>query len=385
MKKRVLVLGCTGSIGRSTLDIIRSHPDLFTVAGLSAHLNESELLKLSKEFDTGQTALSGAVPRCDAVQYHGQERLLTFIEETEADIVVNGIAGSDGLLPSIAALQSGKDLALANKETIVMAGNLVRELAEKKERNILPVDSEHSALFFLFKGFNGLSITEIILTASGGAFRDTAAAQLDKVTFRDALKHPTWNMGKKITIDSATLANKGLEVIEAHLLFSVPPESISVVIHPQSRIHSLVRTKEGSLYAQISDPDMRIPIQNALTYPEVIDSSFGRMNLGNSPGDCTELTFRSVDEKKYPMLPLAFSAACAGGAAPIVYNAANEIAVNGFIAEHIGYYGIPRVVESTLERNWENLITSFEQIIEIDKRARTEATAEIQKIAQGVT
>jgi len=373
----------------STLDIIRTHRDRFTVVGLSAHGNESGLLHASEEFDTSRLALSGAPPRSQAVHYHGPEGLRTCIEETDADIVVNGIAGSEGLLPSIAALQSGKDLALANKETIVMAGNLVGELAKKMNRNILPVDSEHSALFFLFKGFDALSIKEIILTASGGAFRDMETEQLHRVTFRDALNHPTWNMGKKITIDSATLANKGLEVIEAHILFAMPTESISVVIHPQSSIHSLVRTAEGSLYAQISEPDMRIPIQNALTYPDVIDSSFASLELGSGFAEgfkrCSELTFLSVDEKKYPMLPLAFSAARSGGAAPIVYNAANEIAVNAFIGEQIGYFDIPAVVESTLERNWENLITSFKQILEIDKRARTETAAEIQKIVQGVT
>ncbi len=377
-KKRVIVLGCTGSIGKSCLDVIRSHRDKFEITGLSAHRNETVLRTLAKEFPNAECALSGIEGThgsaadgnsgFDKIGYFGQEGLREMIRTIEADIVVNGVAGSSGLISSITALEAGKDLALANKETIVMAGELILKLAADKGKKVLPVDSEHSALFFLTLSLDKLHIQELILTASGGAFRDVSKEGLSTVTLEDALRHPTWQMGEKITVDSATLANKGLEVIEAYALFNLSREKIKVVIHPQSCVHSLVRTGDGSLYAQISKPDMRLPIQNALTYPETIASQFGRLEL-----EGTTLTFLPVDYGKYPMLGLAYSCIESGGTFPIVYNAANEVAVEAFCKDRIPFLAISAIVEKTLEKNWALSLNSFEQVLEVDSLARETA------------
>ncbi|RKX77316.1 MAG: 1-deoxy-D-xylulose-5-phosphate reductoisomerase [Spirochaetes bacterium] len=374
-KKKLIILGSTGSIGRSTLDVVRAHPDRFGIAALSAHTNESKLLDQAKEFSVSVTALSGKNPESDLVTYLGERGIISMIEETEADMVVNGIAGSRGLLPSVAALSSGKDLALANKETIIMAGELVTSLAGEKGRKIIPVDSEHSAIFHLLQKVQLSDVEEIILTASGGAFRDLSLDDLNHVTVEQALKHPTWNMGKKITIDSATMANKGLEIIEANKLFSFPVDRIKVIIHPQSYVHSLIRTIDGALYSQISYPDMRLPIQNALTYPETSPFPFGRFKL---TGEI--LTFQAPDSKKYPLLDLAYRAATEGRAYPIAYNAANEVAVSAFLKGKIHFTGIAPVVERTLEYDWGNLLLSFEQVGELDIRAREIADHAIGEI-----
>jgi 1-deoxy-D-xylulose-5-phosphate reductoisomerase len=351
------------------MTIIREHPSCFTVVGLSAHRSEEKLLEQAAQWPHAVCTLSGKAPESERISYSGEAGLVQMIEEVDADIVINGIAGAKGLMPSVAALRSGKDLALANKETIVMAGPLVTSLADREGRKILPVDSEHSALFFLTHKMHDLSIEELLLTASGGAFRDLSYQDLAHVTYRDALKHPTWKMGRKITIDSASLANKGLEVIEAHHLFSMPAHKIKVVIHPQSCIHSLVRTADSSLYAQISKPDMKVPIQNALSFPEVIASEYGKLDLAGQT-----LSFEQVDEKKYPMLPLAYTAIRGNNTLPIVYNAANEIAAEAFLEDAIGFLDIARLVEATLEGEWDNLVSSFEQVLDIDSRARTKAT-----------
>jgi len=374
--KDVIVLGSTGSIGTSTLDVIRTHKDIFNIVALSAHTNKNLLEKQAKEFDVDILALSGAED--GSVSYSGEEGLLRLIDETDADIVVNGVAGAKGLLPSKHILERGMDLALANKETMVMAGKLVRELSEKTGSKLLPVDSEHSAVFYLDKGFRTFGIKEIILTASGGAFRDTPEQKLEHVTIEDALSHPTWNMGKKITIDSATMANKGLEVIEANELFDISCSNIKVRIHPESCVHSLIRTKENSLYAQISSPDMRIPIQNALTYPELLESPFGKLDL-----DDFSLNFSKPDMKKYPLLSLAYRAADSGGCYPLAYNAANEVAVEAFIEGGIRYLDIHKVVSNTLEWNWNYLVRSFQDVLENDKEARRIASEIVQNISQG--
>ncbi len=372
--KKIIILGCTGSIGHSAIKVIRRFRDNFTITGLSAHTNERQLLSIADEFHVKNLALSGCVPDSSSIKYYKESGLLEMIEDTDADIVLNGISGAAGLMPSVSAVSSCKDLALANKETIVMAGPLIRELAVEKGCRILPVDSEHSAIFNLLKNIPLKNIEEIIITASGGAFRNTPYKKLQHATLEDALKHPTWNMGKKITIDSATMANKGLEIIEAHQLFSIAVSKIKVTIHPQSYVHSLIRTIDGSLYTQISLPDMQIPIQNALTYPELF--TFGSDRL-----DFTDLTFNftSPDTKRYPMLSIGYTAAEKGGAYPLVYNAANEQAVYAFIDGRISFLDISGIVTETLESGWDNLITSFSDVHFLDKNAREKSEAVIKR------
>lgn len=373
--KRIILLGCTGSIGRNTLEIIRSRPDLFTLAGLSAHRREDELLALKDEFGNPACALSGTVGRRREFRWTGEEGLLTMIRETEADLVVNAISGSAGLLPSEAAIRSGKDLALANKESIVMAGAVISDLAERAGRKIIPVDSEHSAVFQLIQNRGRDDLEEIILTASGGPFRDASPEELARVGPEDALQHPVWNMGTKITIDSATLANKGLEVLEAHIYFQFDLDRISVLIHPEGRVHSLVRTRDGVLYAQLSEPDMKMPILSALTHPQTVSSSYGRLDLAGST-----LSFFPPDTGRFPMLQLAYEAGKTGGGWPAAYNGANEAAAAAFLSGRIGFTDIAGVVRETLEADWENLVISCEQARELGLRAKKRAEKIISRL-----
>lgn len=375
-KKRIILLGCTGSIGKSTLNVIRSHEASFQIVGASAHQKESELIKIASEFSIDALALSSGAPESRRIRFYGEEGLLKLVRETEADIVVNGIAGSAGLNSSVAALESGKDLGLANKETLVMAGELIRALAEKHGKKILPVDSEHAALFSLLERLEKGVVDELILTASGGAFREYPVEKLADVTWRDAMAHPTWDMGRKITIDSASMANKGLEVIEACELFGVPEEKVRVVIHPQSCIHGMVTTIDGSVYAQMSLPDMRIPIQNALSYPALIEYPHERIDFKD-----LILTFSEPDNNRYPCLELARFSAREGGAYPLVFNAVNEVAVGAFVRGDIRFTDIPSVINTCLERNWEQVLVSFDQIEEIDRKARDDASLCIRAMA----
>jgi 1-deoxy-D-xylulose-5-phosphate reductoisomerase len=376
MKKKIIILGSTGSIGLSTLDVIGSLPDLFQAEGLSAHSSEQVLLDQAARYGVRNLALSGSGGAGPQIRYKGEAGLLRMIEETDADIVVNGIAGAAGFLPSIRALESGKHLALANKETLVMAGDLVKALAVKNSLSIIPVDSEHSAIFQMFHKFGPESIDNVILTASGGAFRDLPKDSLSTVTPEDALRHPTWSMGKKITIDSASLANKGLEVIEAHHLFGMPAERIKVLVHPQSYVHSFIETKDGSLYAQMGKPDMRIPILNALSYPRVTPYPQGKFSLAG-----INLSFTEPDLEKYPMLPLAYSTLRLHGAFPLVYNAANEIAVEAFIGRRISFTGIAELTSRTIEaKKWPARLSSVEEVLHTDSDARWAARGLISLI-----
>ena len=376
MIQRIILLGCTGSIGRSTIDVVDQYPDRFTIVGLSAHGNEKILAALGDKYPGSALALSGRRPEDPRIRYSGSEGLLAMIEETHADIVVNGISGAAGFLPSVAALKAGKKLALANKETLVMAGDLIGRLADAKDLPILPVDSEHSAIYLMFHRFGAEQIENVILTASGGAFRDLPKEKLAAVTLQDALKHPTWSMGEKITIDSASLANKGLEVIEAHHLFDMPPERIQVLVHPQSYVHSLIETKEGSLYAQVGKPDMKTPILNALTFPQVASNPSGRCSLAGR-----NLSFAEPDREKYPMLGLAYEALRLGGAHPLVYNAANEIAVEAFVRGDLTFPGIGSLVEKTLiSRNWVKDLDSVDAVLAADKEAREAARSFISAL-----
>lgn len=355
MKKRVLVLGCTGSIGSQTLDIIRKNPNLFEVAGLTVNSSKIELEKLCREFNCAAS--------CFAEEGHeGLERIL---DSTKIDIAVNGVAGAAGLKPSIAVLERGIDLALANKETVVMAWELVKKIAAEHNANIIPVDSEHSAIFYLSNQVKKENISEIVITASGGPFRNFTKEQLENVTVEQALNHPTWNMGPKITIDSSTLANKGLEVIEACRLFNMSPNKVKVVIHPQSLIHSLVRSKDGMLYAQISNPDMRHPIWGALTWPKIKENYLEPFDLAGN-----EMTFFPPRLDDFPLLKCAYGCAGKGNSYTIAFNAANEIAVHAFLEKKCSYTAINRIVAKTLEEDWSSFPDSLETIIEQDSRAR---------------
>ncbi len=360
--KKVLILGCTGSIGSSTLDIINNMSSDFCVCGLQAHSNKDKLSKLAADYKC---------PSLLSSEDNSAEAFQKLIDESKPDIVVNGISGAAGLLPSKIMLENGLNLALANKETIVMAGDLIKELAYDKSAKIIPVDSEHSAIFCLTEKIGKENISKIIITASGGPFRTLTKAELEQVTIEQALNHPTWQMGRKITVDSATLANKGLEVIEAAHLFDVTSDKIEVVVHPQSLVHSFVRTNDGMLYAQISEPDMKHPILNALTWP---------LNKPNylEPFDIFDktMTFFRPRMQDFPMLSYAFECVKFGKAYPIAFNAANEVAVNAFLEEKISFQAISRIVRSVLDKNWNQKISNFKDVFKADEAARN-YTAEL--------
>ncbi|MCP5514238.1 MAG: 1-deoxy-D-xylulose-5-phosphate reductoisomerase [Spirochaetales bacterium] len=368
MKKKIIILGSTGSIGRNTIDVISSQPEKYEISAISAHNNEKKLNEIADRFKIKNLALTGKKPDNPSIKYYSKAGLLDMINDTQADIVVNGLAGSDGLMPSVVSLKSGKNLALANKETVVMAGCIITQLAADCGKKIIPVDSEHSAIFHLLQNSRIDDVEELIITASGGAFRDLSLEEMKNVKLEDALKHPNWSMGRKLTIDSASMANKGLEVIEAHQLFNFPLSKIKVLIHPQSMVHSLIRTAEGSLFAQISSPDMRVPIQNALSWPEIGPSLFGRLDL-----DGITLNFTAPDLEKYRMLALAYNAAESGPSQNITYNASNEIAVDYFMQRKIAFKAIPEIVEKTLQTMTAGSISSIEDIIDVDTRARRTA------------
>jgi 1-deoxy-D-xylulose-5-phosphate reductoisomerase len=370
MKKRIAVLGATGSIGKSSLDIISRDKDNFEVVFLCAHSNRDKLEILKKEYPSAVCVLAG--------ESGGKKHLLSAIKETAPDITINGISGAAGLEPSLAAIETGSDLALANKETVVMAGHLVFRLAKEKKVNIIPVDSEHSAIFHLIRAHvkKAQDIKEIILTASGGPFRKLGLAQMAKVTPQDALAHPTWNMGPKITVDSASMANKGLEIIEACAFFGMPVEKIKVTIHPQSIVHSMIRLCNGTVYAQLSKPDMRHPVHDALYWPAVFPSSLDTFNF-----DSLVLEFEKPDFEKFPMLSLAGEAAKKGGLYTCAYNAANEEAVSSFLTGKTGFLDIPKITEHVLESDWSLDYDDKETVLEADLLARKKAVNYLEKMA----
>lgn len=368
--KNLLILGCTGSIGTSALNIAREFPDRFNVVGLTAHKSKERLQELSKEFGNVPTCLTGV---------DSEDALERLINTCGADIVVNGIAGSPGLMPSVFVLRAGIDLALANKETIVMAGPLIARLAREHNCRILPVDSEHSAVFTLVEKFGSDSIGQIVLTASGGPFREKKSEDLPFMRPADALKHPTWNMGTKITIDSASLANKGLEVIEACRLFNISPDRVKVTVHPQSLVHSLIRTRDGVLYAQISPPDMRHPILTALTWPDFVPSSLEEWDI--TAGGT--LNFYPPRMNDFPMLPLAYkSLSMASG--PIAYNAANEIAVEAFLNGKIAFTQIAYVTDRILAMDWNKEPVTIDDVFLFDNKARQQAKKIVEDILCGI-
>lgn len=365
MKKRVLVLGCTGSIGSQTLDIVRNMSSDFEICGLSVGSNQSKLDELCQEFNCAGTCF----------QKDGIAGIKNLIQSSNADIAVNGIAGAAGLEPSVLVLEAGIDLALANKETVVMAWPVVKKIAEANNASIIPVDSEHSAIFNLTQSIQPKNISEIVITASGGPFRNLSKDELEQVTVEQALNHPTWNMGKKITIDSATLANKGLEVIEACRLFDFPANKVKVVVHPQSLIHSLVRTKDGMLYAQISNPDMRHPIYGALVWPQYKENYLEPFDLTKC-----EMTFFPPRTDDFTMLKMAYQCAEKGNSYTIAYNAANEIAVAAFLNKQITFTQINLIVERTLAEDWNLIPDTLEKIYTMDKQARLVASRILEDI-----
>jgi 1-deoxy-D-xylulose-5-phosphate reductoisomerase len=367
MKRRIAVLGATGSIGKSSLDIISRNRDNFDIVLLSAHKSRLELDALKTRWPSAACVLTG--------EDGGKEKLLLAIKNSGADMIINGISGGAGLEPSLAAVEAGANLALANKETVVMAGKLVFRLAQEKNVKIIPVDSEHSAVFQLLNAHNNAEVSEIILTASGGPFRKFSLKEMESVTVKDALSHPTWNMGKKITIDSASMANKGLEIIEACSFFNISPDKIKVAIHPQSVVHSMIRLCNGVVYAQLSKPDMRHPIHDALYWPGVSPLNLEPLNF-----DCLTLEFEKPDTEKFPMLSLAREAAGRGGLYPCAFNGANEEAVNAFLDEKIGFLDIAAVTAGVLEKDWAFDYDDLQTVLKADADSRQLASFYINKI-----
>lgn len=379
--KAITILGSTGSIGTQTLEIVAQYPEEFRVVGLAAGSNVAMLVEQITQFrpaivaicqEDKLTELKTAIASLDyqPLVLAGDEGVVEVAGYGDAEIVVTGIVGCAGLLPTIAAITAGKDIALANKETLIAGGPVVLPLIAKHGIKLLPADSEHSAIFQCLQGVPSGGLRRIILTASGGAFRDWPVEKLASVKVQDALKHPNWSMGRKITVDSATLMNKGLEVIEAHYLFGLDYEDIDIVIHPQSIIHSLIEVQDTSVLAQLGWPDMRLPLLYALSWPERIYTDWEPLDLLK----VANLTFKAPDHNKYPCMKLAYAAGRAGGSMPAVLNAANEQAVALFLEEKIQFLDIPRLIESVCDRHQaDNSPTpSLEDILRADQWARQE-------------
>ena len=373
--KTLAILGSTGSIGTQTLDVVRANPDRFGVYALSAGSNVERLAEQAHEFhptvvciadETKYTALKTAVADTDCRVYAGADAIVEMVRAAEIDIVVAAMVGYAGLRPTIEAIKAGKDIALANKETLVVAGEIINRLAAENHVAILPVDSEHSAIFQSLVGEERSRIEKILLTCSGGPFRTWSKEQIAKATAADALKHPNWDMGAKITIDSATMMNKGFEVIEAKWLFGVEVDRIQVLIHPQSIVHSGVQYTDGAVKAQLGAPDMRLPIQYALTYPERIVSDFPRLDLFRT----RELTFEQPDMDRFPCLRLAYEATKRGGNMPCVLNAANEVANLAYRQGKIGFYGISDHIAAVLDKAPYIARPTYEDYVETDQEVR---------------
>ncbi len=377
--KKISILGSTGSIGTQTLDIVGQYPEQFQVIGLATGNNIALLGAQIRQFRPEIVALRHEDSLDDLkdlisgldytpIILGGEAGIIEVARYGDAESVVTGIVGCAGLLPTIAAIEAGKDIALANKETLIAGAPVVLPLVAKHQVKLLPADSEHSAIFQCLQGIPEKSLRKIILTASGGSFRDLPVEELSSVTVKDALKHPNWSMGKKITIDSATLMNKGLEVIEAHFLFGVDYDDIDIVIHPQSIIHSLIELQDTSVLAQLGWADMRLPLLYALSWPERIYTDWKSLNLV----EVGSLTFKEPDHQKYPCMDLAYSAGRAGGAMSAVLNAANEQAVALFLEEKIGFLDIPRLIEQACDRfvNQNTPQPTLEDILEADRWAR---------------
>jgi 1-deoxy-D-xylulose-5-phosphate reductoisomerase len=378
MIKRINLLGSTGSIGTQALDVISHYPEQFQVEALAGGYNIQLLTEQVHKFRPKVVSvatkalaehIAANIPQGTRV-YYGEEGLMEAAAGTDADFVITAIVGSQGLKPTLAAIEAGKSIGIANKETLVSAGHLVTEALTRKGVRMLPIDSEHSAIFQCLNGERKADIHKITLTASGGSFRDRTREQLQGVTVKEALQHPNWSMGAKVTIDSATMANKGLEVIEAHWLFGLPYDQIDVLIHPESIIHSYVSFKDSSIIAQMGVPDMRVPIQYALTYPERMKTPCEQLDLAL----LGQLTFRTMDLKRYPCLRMAFESGRIGGTATTVFNAANEAAVALFLEGKISFLDIESVIERVLEQHEPLQNPNLEAILGTDAWARQQAS-----------
>ena len=375
MKKRIAILGSTGSIGKQALEVIDQHPDKFELEVLSALKNTDLLIKQAIKYkpnavvigkDDLYTSVSEQLEPYDIKVYAGEKSIWQIVEMDSIDMVLIAMVGYAGLMPTVYAIKAKKQIALANKESLVVAGELVTKLVQEHKVSLIPVDSEHSAIFQCLTGEDPEKIEKIYLTASGGPFLNKSIEELSKVKRKDALNHPNWDMGDKITIDSASLMNKGLEVIEAKWLFGLKSDQIEVVIHPQSIIHSMVQFVDGSMKAQLSLPDMRLPIQYALGYPGRLTNNFPRFDFK----DFSSLTFQTPDIKKFRNLALAFSALDKGGNMPCVLNAANEIVVDAFLNNKIGFLEMPEAIEKTMDRVSFISNPSIEDYCETDAEAR---------------
>ena len=381
--KKLSILGATGSIGKSTLDLVERSPDKFEIVALTAASNVRALAEAALRTGAKLAVIAdeSRLPELDEALRDsgcrtaaGQTGLLE-AAKGEADLVMAAIVGCAGLVPTMAAVEAGKTVALANKEALVTAGALMTEAASRNGATLLPVDSEHNAIFQCLAGCSPEQVARIILTASGGPFRTTSSEQMQAVTPAQAVAHPKWTMGAKISVDSATLMNKGLELIEAHYLFGLPSERIDILVHPQSVVHSLVEFVDGSVLAQLGSPDMRIAIAYALAWPERMPTPAQRLDLAS----IARLDFEAPDTGRFPALRLAREALEAGGSLPIVLNAANEVAVARFLAGGIPFLDIPRLVERALEQNRHNAPSSLQEVIEIDREVRTAVSMQIEE------
>lgn len=387
-RKNIAILGSTGSIGTQALEVIRQHPESFSIEVLTARNNATLLIEQAAEFmpnavvigsDMLYNKVASALQPLGIKVYCGDDALVQVLEMESVHLVLVALVGYAGLRPTLKAIEAGKTIALANKETLVVAGELVTRLAQEKGVNIYPVDSEHSAIFQCLAGEFHNPVEKIYLTASGGPFRGKDAGFLRMVTKAQALKHPNWNMGCKVTIDSATLMNKGLEVIEARWLFNLTPAQIEVVVHPQSIIHSMVQFRDGSIKAQMGLPDMRIPIQYALSYPNRLHSPNPRFDFMMHP----ELTFEAPDTANFRCLGLAYEALEKGGNMPCILNAANEVAVNAFLAEKIRFDHIPEIISESMQRTGFTPRPDYNDYAETDRVARLVAGDQVSNIRSG--
>ncbi|MFZ4412424.1 MAG: 1-deoxy-D-xylulose-5-phosphate reductoisomerase [Bacteroidales bacterium] len=387
MKKRIAILGSTGSIGTQALEVIKAHPEELEVEVLTAHCNADLLIRQALEYKPNAVVIgvdklyqkvAEALQPHDIKVYAGEDSISQIVDSTEIDMVLAAIVGFAGLKSTLKAIEAKKTIALANKETMVVAGQLVTKLAQENAVNILPVDSEHSAIFQCLVGEFHNPVEKIYLTASGGPFRGKNRDFLAKVRKEDALKHPNWEMGQKITIDSATLINKGLEVIEAKWLFSLKPEQIDVIIHPQSIVHSLVQFQDGSMKAQMGLPDMKLPIQYAFTYPYRFKTDYPRFNFMDYP----QLSFEQPDRETFRSLNLAFEAMHQNGNMPCILNAANEVVVQAFLQDKIGFLQMADVIEACMQHISFILAPSLEDYIQTDYESRIKAKEFMQSYLQ---
>jgi len=380
--KKLTILGSTGSIGENALRVVRAHQEKFDLIGISAHSNYQRLIEQAREFHPRAVCIANeqyaesvkeALADTEIEIYNGRTGLLELAARDDANLLLNGLVGTPGMEPTITAIEHGVYVALSNKESLVMAGDLINRSLAKHKVKLFPVDSEHSAIWQCLVGEDSSQIRRLILTGSGGPFRTTPMEQFNQLTVEEALNHPNWNMGNKITIDSATMMNKGLEVIEAHWLFDIAPDAIDIVVHPQSIIHSMVEFVDGSVKAQLGVPDMKVPIQYALMYPEHAPADWERLDLAS----LGQLTFEEPDLEKFRSIALAYKSLDSGGSSPAVLNVANETAVYAFLDRKISFDQIPVLVEEAIENHEHVAHPSLENLLELEEWTKSFISAKL--------